>query len=221
MRKRLGLCAIALGLSAGVATADQHSANPPSLATMCSSPSIELRTTMRKLWEEHITYTRNFIISALGNLPDQNAVTQRLLKNQDDIGDAIKPYYGKEAGEKLSALLRDHIAIAADVVKAAKSGNKKLLAKQQERWTANAKAIAGFLATANPNWQQGTLEDMLQKHLDLTTGEVVGRLTKAWAKDIASYDEGHAHMLMFADAITDGVIKQFPDTFHSDAHAQR
>jgi len=212
MRRALASIALTLGITSGSAVADQ----PKSSTTADSlnvSPAVELRVAMRKLWEDHITYTRNFIISTLGNLPDQKTVTERLLKNQDDIGEAIKPYYGADAGKKLTALLRDHILIAADVVKAAKAGDKKQLEKQQARWTANGKDIAAFLAGANPSWAKKDLEDMLQRHLDLTTGEVVGRLTKDWAKDIASYDEGHAHMMMFADALTAGIVKQFPDKF--------
>ena len=214
MRKLLAPIALALGMLTSAATADDRTP-PPAMAhdAMLASPAVQLRVAMHKLWEDHITYTRNFIISALAKLPDQKAVTTRLLKNQDDIGNAIKPYYGEEAGKKLTGLLRDHILIAADVVKAAKAGNKKLLAKQQERWTANGKDIAAFLSGANPNWNKSDLEIMLQKHLDLTTGEVVGRLTKDWARDIASYDEGHEHMLMFADALTDGIVKQFPAKF--------
>ncbi len=173
----------------------------------------ELRMGMRTLWEEHITYTRNYIISALADLPDQDAVAQRLLRNQDDIGNAIKPFYGDQAGQKLTALLRDHITIATEVVKAAKAGNNEQLGVAQKKWSANGKDIAAFLSGANPNWPKQTLENMLQKHLDLTTGEVVGRLKKDWAADIKSYDEGHAHMLMFADALTDGITKQFPDKF--------
>lgn len=178
-----------------------------------SHAAIEVRTAMRKLWEEHITYTRNYIISALAGLPDEGAVAQRLLKNQDDIGDAIKPYYGDDGGKKLSALLRDHILIAVDVVKAAKAGDTKQLTDAQNKWSANGKDIAAFLAGANPNWSKADLEGMLQKHLSLTTGEVVGRLQKDWAADIKSYDEGHAHMLMFADMLTDGLVKQFPKKF--------
>ena len=180
-------------------------------ASLYTHQAVELRIAMRKLWEDHITYTRNVIISMLGDLPDQQAVTERLLKNQQDIGDAIKPYYGNDAGMKLTALLRSHILIAADVVKAAKANNKTELDTQQKKWSDNGKDIAAFLSMANPNWQRATLESMLQKHLDLTTGEVVGRLKKDWAMDIKSYDEGHAHMLMFADALTDGIVKQFPD----------
>ena len=178
-----------------------------------SNATVELKSAMRKLWEDHITYTRNYIISALAGLEDADAVAQRLLKNQDDIGAAIKPYYGDEAGNQLAQLLRDHILVAAEVVTAAKAGNPDSLTAAQAKWTANGKDIAAFLSGANPNWPQADLEAMLQKHLDLTTAEVVGRLQKDWAADIRAYDEGHEHMLMFADALSDGIAKQFPDKF--------
>lgn len=71
--------------------------------------------------------------------------------------------------------------------------------------------IAMFLGKANPNWSEKDMQDMLHKHLELTTGEVVGRLKKDWAADIKSYDEGHVHMLKFADMLTEGIAKQFPD----------
>ena len=175
--------------------------------------SVELKMTMRKLWEDHITYTRNYIISALAGLEDTIKVAERLLKNQDDIGDAIKPIYGGEAGKKLAALLRDHILIATEVVKAAKMGNKGELNKANKKWYSNADDIAAFLSGANPNWPKQVLVDMLYKHLELTTGEVVSRLKKDWAADIDFYDKGHEHMLMFADALTDGIVKQFPNKF--------
>ncbi|MBA1144775.1 acetylglutamate kinase [Mesorhizobium sp. CCANP35] len=166
---------------------------------------------MRKLWEDHIIYTRNYIISTLAGLRDTDEVAKRLLKNQDDIGDAIKPYYGDAAGNELATLLKDHIKIATEVVKAAKSGNKTKLSAAQKKWTDNADDIAMFLGKANPNWSEKDMQDMLHKHLELTTGEVVGRLKKDWATDIKSYDEGHVHMLKFADMLTDGIAKQFPD----------
>jgi len=212
MRRLLALGVLGLGLMTTTAGADARHPPAPSQETM-RAPAVELRVAMHRLWEDHITYTRNFIISALAGLPDQDAVTKRLLANQDDIGNAIKPYYGEDAGKKLTALLREHILIAADVVKEAKAGDPKRLAMQQQRWTANGKDIAAFLSAANPSWAKKDLEAMLQKHLDLTTGEVVARLTKDWAKDVASYDEGHTHMLMFADTLAEGIVKQFPAKF--------
>lgn len=175
--------------------------------------AVGLRLGMRQLWEEHIVYTRNFIISGLAGLEDAGKIAERLLRNQDDIGNAIKPVYGEAAGKKLSALLRDHILIAADIVTAAKTGDNAGVAAGQKRWRGNADDIAVFLSGANPNWPKPVLTDMLYKHLDFTTTEVVSRLKKDWAADIEAYDGGHEHMLMFADALTNGIIKQFPRKF--------
>jgi hypothetical protein len=181
---------------------------------VAATPSaVGLRVAMRQLWEEHIVYTRNFIISGLAGFEDTGKVAERLLRNQDDIGNAIKPVYGEEAGKKLSALLRDHILIAADIVTAAKIGNGEGVAAGQKRWRGNADDIADFLSGANPNWKKPALTDMLYKHLDFTTTEVVSRLKKDWAADIEAYDKGHEHMLMFSDMLASGIVKQFPKKF--------
>jgi hypothetical protein len=180
---------------------------------MMTDKGAEFGKAMRMLWEDHIMYTRNFIISSLAGLEDAGKIAERLLRNQDDIGNAIKPFYGEEAGTKLSALLRAHILIAADVVKAAKAGDAAGLDAANKKWYANADEIAAFLSGANPNWKRSDLENMLHKHLEYTTQEVVCRLKKDWAGDIAAYDKGHAHMLMFADVLTTGILMQFPDKF--------
>jgi hypothetical protein len=185
---------------------------------MFSKPSVELKMAMRKLWEDHITYTRNYIISALADLEDVGKVAERLLKNQDDIGDALKPIYGDEAGNKLTALLRDHILVATEVVKAAKSGNNEELSKANKKWYANADDIAMFLSGANPNWPKNAVQDMLHKHLEYTTEEVVSRLKKDWGADTEAYDKGHLHMLMFSDMLTDGIVKQHPAKFKHGGH---
>jgi len=96
-----------------------------------------------------------------------------------------------------------------------RSGEKQKLAAAQKKWTANADDIAAFLSKANPNWPEKEMQDMLHKHLELTTNEVVGRLKKDWSADIKAYDEGHMHMLKFADMLTEGIAKQFPDKFKS------
>ena len=180
---------------------------------MMTKPAADLGMAMRKLWEDHITYTRNYIISALASLEDQGKIAERLLRNQDDIGNAIKPFYGDAAGAKLTALLRDHILIAVDVVKAAKAGVAADLDAASKKWTANADDLAAFLSGANPNWGRAQMADMLHKHLEYTTQEVVSRLKKDWGADIEAYDMGHAHMLMFADMLTQGIVKQFPAKF--------
>jgi len=178
-----------------------------------STKAFELHMAMAKLWEDHIAYTRNYIISALAGLEDADAVAGRLLENQQAIGDAIKPYYGDAAGEKLTALLKDHIVIATDVVAAAKAGNSEALERTQDKWAANADDIAAFLAGANPLWSKDDLSDALRTHLEVTTDEVTARLKKDWKADIKAYDRGQDHMLKFSDTLSSGIARQFPEQF--------
>ena len=173
----------------------------------------EFKLAMRKLWEDHIVYTRNFIISAIASLGDVMPVEKRLLRNQVDIGDAIKPYYGSKVGNELTKLLKEHIRLAADVVADAIANNMQKFEKDYAKWKENARDIARFLSKQNPNWSKEELKNMLFKHLKYTTGEASSRLEEDWNADIKFYDTNHVHMFMFSDVLTKGIVKQFPDKF--------
>ena len=169
---------------------------------------------MRRLWEDHIVWTRMFLVSASGGLPDTEATAERLLRNQAEIGDAIRPFYGDAAGDTLTALLRDHILIAADLVAAAKAGDTTKLSAEQGRWDANAEAIGAFLSDANPRaWPREEMAAMMRLHLETTAVEALARLRGDWDADIAAYDAVHEHILHMADLLSDGIIRQFPEHF--------
>jgi hypothetical protein len=178
-----------------------------------NSQSEQLRLAMHKLWEDHITWTRNVILNIMDGLPGTDQAVARLLKNQDDLGNAIKPYYGNAAGDQLTKLLREHITTAADLLKAAKSGNNSGFEDANKRWFANADEIASFLSKANPNWPLADMKKMMHDHLDLTTQEAVARLKKDYDGDVRAYDKVHEEILMMADGLTDGIVKQFPAKF--------
>lgn len=179
-----------------------------------SKRELALRNDMRMLWEDHITWTRLAIISLTTSAPDTQATVGRLLENQDDIGDAIKPFYGDAAGEELSGLLREHILIAADLIAAAMAGDQTAVATHQARWRDNADRIAAFLNGANPRaWKLREMKEMLYEHLDLTTAEVVARLQGDWAADVAAYDAIHVQALEMADELSTGIVQQFPRRF--------
>jgi hypothetical protein len=187
---------------------------PDMFTTTTSDAQTSLHLAMRKLWEDHITWTRLFIVSAVAGLPDLDATTQRLLQNQVDIGNAIKPYYGAAAGDQLTALLKDHILGAAAILKAAKSGDTAGVQTASDEWYANANDIATFLNGANPdNWPLDFLKADMKTHLDQTLTEAVDHLKGNYSADVADYDMVHEHILMMADDLSGGIIKQFPAQF--------
>jgi hypothetical protein len=149
-----------------------------------------------------------------GGSAGKGAATERLLQNQVDIGNAIKPYYGDAAGERLTTLLKEHITTAAEVVTAAKANETVKMQDANRRWFANADAIAAFLSGANPkNWPSAEMTKMMHDHLSLTTHEVQARLKGDWAADIAAYDKVHEQILRMADMLSAGIISQFPNKF--------
>lgn len=170
---------------------------------------------MRQLWEDHITWTRLYIVSAAAALPDADQTAQRLLKNQADIGEAVGTYYGAPAGEALTGLLRAHILTAAKLIAAAKGGDTAAVRTASDAWYANADSIADFLSTANPKaWPAATMRSAMRMHLDLTLKEATARLHGDWAADVAAYDAVHAHILQLADVLSNGIIRQFPSRFN-------
>ncbi len=179
-----------------------------------SKKELALRNDMRRLWEDHVTWTRLAIISLTTDSPDTEATVGRLLQNQTDLGDAIKPFYGEAAGDELTRLLREHILIAADIIAAAKAGDGPGVADGQARWRANADEIAAFLNGANPrSWKLDEMKAMLYEHLRLTTNEVVARLTGDWTADVATYDQIHLQALEMADMLSTGIVRQFKRRF--------
>ena len=212
---------VALGVSGGSdATAHSSMSHQATHAAIAhgkagiSKKELALRQKMRRLWEDHITWTRLAIISLTTDAPDTEATVGRLLQNQTDIGNAIKRYYGAAAGQQLTDLLRDHILIAADLIAAAQAGDQAAVTAQQGRWTANADEIATFLSSANPrNWKLGEMKAMMHDHLSLTTDEVVARLQQDWEADVKAYDQIHGQILHMADMLSAGILKQFPNRF--------
>ncbi len=191
-------------------TSSPGAASSRSFAT---DDATKLVLALRDLWVDHTGWTRNYIISFIAGLPDTNLVAERLLKNQEDIGNAIKPFYGTQAANELTSLLKAHITGAVELLKAAKAGNTTGAAAAEKKWYENADQIATFLSRANPNWSKEALKNMLDNHLALTKAEAVARLTGNYADDIATYDKVRQEANMMSDALVNGIVKQFPNKF--------
>jgi hypothetical protein len=201
---------VTLALVAGASVTRAPAATP----TPSTEKVVAFHQAMDMLWQDHVEWTRGVIVSFAAGSPDLKPALARLLRNQADIGNAIKPYYGAAAGTKLTRLLHTHILEAVPVLTAAKTGNKPALKKALAAWSANAHQIAAFLSAANPDsWPLAATKQMMDDHLALTTNEAVARLQGQWAKDIVAYDAVREEILMMSDTLADGIVRQFPAKF--------
>ncbi len=167
----------------------------------------------RKLWEDHITWTRVVIIGILDELPGTNAYIDRLIQNYEDMEDALAPYYGDEA-EVLGDLIQDHLVIAAEILTAAHDHNTAAFNDAVARWYDNANQIAVQMNEMNPQfWPLAETQKMWKDHLDATLDEATANLSGDYPGEVAAYDKVHELALEMADFFSEGVMKQFPNQF--------
>ena len=202
------ICAVSVKGFTRAAEVDAKMAAPRA----ASKPEVELRLSMRALWESRATFLRAYVVSAINNSKDVYEARDKLIKNAGDLGASIQPYYGYWARSILTGLLKKNVLLTAEVIKAAKAGNKNDLDWNKKMWYANAFALAGFFYITR-NQTKEDLTAMLYKHLDFTMSGIEAMLRKDEKKDLEYYGKDHAHMAMFSDILTDGIVKQFPDKF--------
>ncbi|OIK13703.1 glycosyltransferase [Bacillus sp. MUM 116] len=199
-----------MGNTASLASAEGR---VPVDSSCLNAKVINLKYPMQQLWVEHAWWIRSLIVSTLSDLKDKDAVLARLLRNQEDLGNIIKPYYGVVAGNKLTALLKEHIIIAGKIIDAARKGDQPHVNQFNKDWVRNADEIVVFLTSANPNWSKKVLTEMFYTHLKLTTDEVLDRLKEDWHGDIQTADTNETHLIHMGDILTEGIVKQFPNKF--------
>lgn len=172
-----------------------------------AAPSLALHDQMRTLWEQHIWWTRELMISILASLPDEAEVTSRLLMNPDQIAALFRPAFGDQAAQTISRLLTEHLVIGAEIMKAAKENDTEAVADANQRWNENADAIAAALASLGPQFPEEEMREMLYRHLDLTREELAARLAGDYERDINAIDAIEQQALMMADVFSQGIAQ--------------
>ena len=174
---------------------------------------LNLNNNLRKLWEEHVIWTRLTIMSIANGSPDIQLVSQRLLKNPNDFETLFMPLYGPTVSGKFKELLKEHLLIAADLVNAAKKKDNASVNLIESKWYKNADEIADFLSRINPYWDKNDVKKMMYEHLFLTKSEAIAILTNKYEDSISLFDKIEDQALMMADMFTEGILKQFPNKF--------
>jgi hypothetical protein len=188
-----------------------HGVGPVGLPT---AAQVAFHDQMRKLWEDHVTWTRLAIVTFADGSAGFDATATRLLQNQTDIGNAIAPFYGAAAGQELSTLLHTHITLAVALLEDVKSGNTTAFAADKAAWYDNANQIADFLSAANPRfWPDAVMREFMKVHLDETLTEAADELSGSYTASVSDYEAVVLHMLAFADLLSSGIMHQFPNRF--------
>ena len=207
-----GLPALAFmvfGLSQpGIAATPATHASPDRIAVL------ETKMALRDLWVEHVFWIRSYVMATHAHDPVQSKVAeQEVVSNAKALAATITPFYGQAASDKLFDLLAGHWGAVRDYNTATLAHSKADQEKATAKIIANAHEIAKFLSGANPNLPEDAVFGLLSSH----GGHHISQIDEVGARDFAGEAQTwHAmrhHMLVIADAIADGIAKQFPERF--------
>ena len=211
-------CALALGLTfaATAPVALAGAAHPAASASVAAPATPQLHAAMRSLWHGHIVNTRDYALAIhKGDKAAADKAAKDVVANAQQIADAVAGFYGKDAGAGLLKLLAGHWGGVKALTDATKAGNTADEQKAMNELAGNATAIAKFLAGANPNWSEGTLQGALMMHVNDHKTQIDEMMSNAPAAEQAkAWTEMQQHMNTIADVLAGGIAKQFPSKAH-------
>jgi hypothetical protein len=183
--------------------------------------AIDLKNSLRKISEDNSSWTRELILCNTSAVPGNNEVLGKLLKNQDDMIQALTAYY-PDAGQKLMDLMHEHVNLTAALskpgkaVKAGKGKKKRAAANPEEtekRWNENADSLADYLVQLNAQWKADQIKSILHDNLKYTKSEIEARRKRNYAEYVSAYEKEHDNALSLADTLSAGIIRNYPDKF--------
>lgn len=176
--------------------------------------AVEMREALRDLWQGHIFWVRNVVLTAKsGDVEAAKVAEESVVKNARAIADAVIPFYGKDAADKLFGLLAGHYGAVKEYMTVVYSGNTAGKDAAVDKIKKNAVEIAAFLSSANPNWPKETLVSLLYAHGGHHIAQIDAFNDKNYSSEAQTWVAMKNHMNMVADALGKGLAKQFPQKF--------
>lgn len=167
---------------------------------------LRLNEDMRLAWLNHVYWTRMYLMSAVADNADQQAVEERLLETADEITDVFARYLPIATTRQLRNLLTEHIEIAGQIIQALKAKNMSDYDALVQEWYRNANQMAALFASHNPYFESRETRNMLLNHLDLTREEIEQQVNGEYEQSIDVFRDVEQQALAMADYFARGLL---------------
>jgi hypothetical protein len=182
-------------------------------APVNNKTSYALAQAMQRQWMEYAVWIREHTVAAVDERIDRAEVAARLLRVPTDIGRAVEKYHGRKAGRRVTQMLKQHVTIAIDFVDAACDGDRQRYNDVESVWDDNAADFATALGALNVTWTGARVRELWKAHIALIKAMLTARLEENFDHEVDTLDELMTTVVAFADAMTDGIIREFADKF--------
>ena len=205
------MLAAALALAWPVAA---QAANEPAAPATVPVKIADTRAALRDLWIGHVFWVRNVVDATFeGDAAAAKSAEQQVVANAKAIAGSIEPFYGKPASDALFGLLAGHWGAIKERLDATRAGDKAREDAAMKAMLKNADEIAAFLSGANPNLPRDTLYGLLTAHGAHHVQQIDQFKAKQFDAEAKTWAAMTHHMYVIADALANGIAKQFPGKF--------
>jgi hypothetical protein len=205
--------AFALTAATLVALGAEPAAAPAAPDNGNNTSALKARMEMRRVWSDHATLTRQYIVSAASDNPDTEALAKRVQQNADDLANTLGQYYSDGVRARLSTLFRMHATLFSDAVTMAKTNEKDEMSSVQDKLEMNGRETIAFLCSLNPRWDEATLRGEFEQHVNRENDELTAHVQQGGLGDLVASDEAQKQIVELADMLSSGIERQFPDRF--------
>jgi hypothetical protein len=198
----------------GIAKASDDNSNNTKSSVSADTNAADLRSNLVTMGTEHMIYTDQAVDAALDGSPNADAAAKALYTNGTNIGAAVGSVYGKSAESTFNSVWKLHLDEFVKYAVAAKSGDSD--GKQTALSTIDAqytKPLAQYLAKANPNLPEKTLETALRDHVNMTAKMIDEHVAGNYAAETSELDMANTHISGLFSTLANAIVKQYPDKF--------
>lgn len=179
-----------------------------------TGPVYETKMALRDLWVEHVFWIRSYVIAArAGDTGQRDVAVEQVVANARTLADSIAPFYGQDAADALFELLAGHWSAVKTYAGAVFADDDSLGEKAAADLISNARQIASFLGDANPHLPEDAVFELLSVHGSHHISQIDQIDRGAFADEAATWAQMRTHMLTIADAISEALAAQFPESF--------
>ncbi|HET6622734.1 MAG TPA: hypothetical protein VFG56_02250 [Candidatus Saccharimonadales bacterium] len=182
--------------------------------TKTSDKASDLRANLVTLGVEHMTYTDQAVAAALDGAPNAEQLAELLYDNGDQIGAAVGSFYGDEAEKTFDQVWKLHLDQFVNYAVASSKGDEAAKQAALDKIDSGyTKPLAQFLAKANPNFDEQTLETALRDHVNMTAKMIDFHVDGNYQKEADELNMANKHIEGIMSVLAAGIVKQFPDKF--------
>ena len=162
---------------------------------------------MRKLFSERSMWIKTFVEDNLQGQTDRSHIYNRLLKNQNDIGNYIGAHIkNPNTAVELTRLLKEHVSKITSMINQIQTQNKNYIEEAVENVEQNSQEFAKFLASHGEEYlPYDSIKQLFDKQNKLIYKMATHHFLSEHKKEVDSYDKFYDVMLKLSDTLHAGL----------------